>query len=156
MVRETEDGFELVDGHQRLYSLEELGYDKVPVYNLGKISEQEAKRLALWLQVRVPFDEIKLAPLVVELESMGMELPFDNKESEKFRQMEAFDMDFGEEEPVDELDMKMKTLKVRLTPEQVDKIRERIGFVCEEENVSEGRSLELLVAEAMSGYPLES
>ena len=150
-VRETDEGLELVDGHQRASAMKELGYEEAYVYNLGRISEAEAKRLALWMAVQVPFDEVMLAPLVVELNGYGMELPFDNKELEKFESMEAFDMNFGEEEPVEEnLDLKLKTFRVRLTPEQFDRVKERVDFVCREENVSEGRSVELLIAEAMS------
>lgn len=152
-VRATGNGLELVDGHQRLSALEDLGYDKVPVYNLGEISETEAKQLALWLQVQVPFDNVLLAPLVVEIEKVGLELPYSDKEVAKFQELESFDMDFGEEDPVAEVP-KMKTLKIRMEKERLDRIQKRIALVCEEENVSDGRAVELLVAEYLSGINL--
>ena len=46
-VRETDDGFELVDGNQRVRAAEELGYSEIYAYNLGKISDEEAKQLVL-------------------------------------------------------------------------------------------------------------
>ena len=39
-VRETEKGFELVDGNQRVRAAEELGYSEIYAYNLGKITDE--------------------------------------------------------------------------------------------------------------------
>lgn len=152
-VRETDDGFELVDGNQRVRAAEELGYSEIYAYNLGKISDEEAKQLVLYMQVQVPFDSILLAPLAVKLEAVGMELPFSEKEMEKFRDLEAFDMEtaFQEEEtPLEnvekpDLDNKMKNYRIKLEPEDFDFVRGAIDKVIIEENVNEGRALELLV-----------
>ena len=151
-VRETDEGLEVVDGNQRARAACEIGYTDVYVYNLGKISETEAKQLVLYLQVQVPFDSILLAPLAVELESMGMELPFNEKEMAKFRDLEAFDMDtaFKDEEPVpekektDELAEKLKTFKIKLEPEDFDLVRGAIDKVIMDENVNEGQALCIL------------
>lgn len=155
-VRETDDGFELVDGNQRVRAAEELGYSEIYAYNLGKISDEEAKQLVLYMQVQVPFDSILLAPLAVKLEAVGMELPFSEKEMEKFRDLEAFDMEtaFQEEEtPLEnvekpDLDNKMKNYRIKLEPEDFDFVRGAIDKVIIEENVNEGRALELLVCGA--------
>ena len=152
-VRETENGFELVDGNQRVRAAEELGYSEIYAYNLGKITDEEAKQLVLYMQVQVPFDSILLAPLAVKLESVGMELPFSEKEMEKFRDLEAFDMDTAfqdEETPLEnvekpDLDEKMKNFRVKLENEDFDFVRTAIDKVIMSENVNEGRALELLV-----------
>lgn len=152
-VRETENGFELVDGNQRVRAAEELGYSEIYAYNLGKITDEEAKQLVLWMQVQVPFDSILLAPLAVKLESVGMELPFNEKEMAKFRDLEAFDMDTAfqdEETPLEnvektDLDEKMKNFRVKLEVEDFDLVRNAIDTVVMSENVNEGRALELLV-----------
>lgn len=152
-VRETENGFELVDGNQRVRAAEELGYSEIYAYNLGKITDEEAKQLVLYMQVQVPFDSILLAPLAVKLESVGMELPFSEKEMEKFRDLEAFDMETAfqdEETPLEnvekpDLDSKMKNYRIKLENEDFDFVRTAIDKVIMSENVNEGRALELLV-----------
>ena len=68
-VREVDgnEKYVVVDGEQRLTAANELGYTEIYVYNLGKISEEEAKALTIWFEVQVPFSEVELAPIVVEL-----------------------------------------------------------------------------------------
>lgn len=152
-VRETENGFELVDGNQRVRAAKELGYSEIYAYNLGKITDEEAKQLVLYMQVQVPFDSILLAPLAVKLESVGMELPFSEKEMAKFRDLEAFDMETAfqdEETPLEnvekpDLDNKMKNYRIKLENEDFDFVRTAIDKVIMSENVNEGRALELLV-----------
>ena len=152
-VRETDNGYELVDGNQRVRAAEELGYSEIYAYNLGRISDEEAKQLVLYMQVQVPFDSILLAPLAVKLEAVGMELPFSEKEMVKFRDLEAFDMEtaFQEEEtPLEnvekpDLDNKMKNYRIKLENEDFDLVRTAIDKVIMSENVNEGRALELLV-----------
>lgn len=151
-VRETDEGLEVVDGNSRVRAAKELGYSKIYVYNLGKISEAEAKQLVLYFQVQVPFVFDMLAPLAMELDTAGMELPFNEKEMEKFRELEAFNMDtaFKDEEPIpeegqEEVEEKLKTYKIKLEPEDFDLIRNAIDKVVMSETVNEGRALELLL-----------
>ena len=152
-VRETDKGLEIVDGNQRARAAKELGYTSVHVYNLGKISEAEAKQLVLYLQVQAPFVTDMLSPIVVELNALGMELPYNEKEIQKFRDLEAFDMEtaYAEEEPTDapqepeEIKEKLKTYKIKLEPEDFDFVRNKIDKVILDENVNEGRAFELLL-----------
>lgn len=151
-VRETDEGLEVVDGNSRVRAAKELGYSKIYVYNLGKISEAEAKQLVLYFQVQVPFVFDMLAPLAMELDTAGMELPFNEKEMEKFRELEAFNMDtaFKDEEPIpeegqEEIEEKLKTYKIKLEPEDFDLIRNAIDKVVVSETVNEGKALELLL-----------
>lgn len=151
-VRQVENGYEIVDGNQRARAAKELGYTNVYVYDLGEISEAEAKQLVLYLQIQVPFVTDMLAPLAVELEAQGLELPYNEKEMQKFRDLEAFDMEtaFEEQEPVpepekEEVKEKLKTYKIKLEPEDFDFVRNKIDKVILDENVNEGRALELLL-----------
>ena len=155
-VRETDKGLELVDGNQRVRAAKELGYDEIYVYNLGEISEAEAKQLVLYFQLQVPFVRDMLAPLVVELDALDMRLPYNEKELEKFRELEAFDMNtaFQDEEPIpepeqEEVKEKLKTYKIKLDPEACDLVRGAIDKVILSEEVNEGRALELLLSVAM-------
>ena len=151
-VRETDDGLELVDGNQRVRAAKELGYTEIYVYNLGRISETEAKQLVLFMQLQVPFETDMLAPIVVELDTLGMTLPYNEKELEKFHELEAFDMDtaFKDEEPIEEpeneeVKEKLKSYKIKLDPEDFDQVRSAIDKVVMEETVNEGKALELLL-----------
>ena len=151
-VRDSEEGLEIVDGNHRVVAAKELGYSEIFVYNLGGISEVEAKKLVLYFQIQAKFEADMLAPLVVELDALDMRLPYNEKELEKFRELEAFDMDtaFQDEEPIpepeqEEIKEKLKTYKIKLDPEDFDLVRSSIDKVILDENVNEGRALELLL-----------
>lgn len=152
---EGQDGFEIVDGEHRYLAAKELGYSEIYVYNLGYISEEEAKALTLWFEVQVPFDTVELAPIVVELHKLDIKLPYSDKQIEKFTELQKFDFnDFGEDEPLEEVE-KFVNLKIKLTKEQFDAINDKIKTVMDDEMVSEGRALELIVADGLSGMDID-
>ena len=156
-VREVdgEDGFEIVDGEHRYLAAKELGYPEIYVYNLGKISEEEAKALTLWFEVQVPFDNVELAPIVVELSKLNIKLPYTEEQVEKFAELQKFDFDdLGEDEPVPE-EEGFGNLTIKLTPEQFMFIDGRIKDAMRVEDVSEGRALELIVADGVAGMDIE-
>lgn len=157
-VREVDgnDKYVIVDGQQRWTAAKELGYGEIYVYNLGKISEEEAKSLTIWFEVQVPFLEIDLAPLVVELNALDMKLPYTDQQIMDFKNMATFDFNepYEEKEPVDD-EPKLKNLTVKMTPEQLEVVEEAIKTVADGENVSEGRALELLCASGISQYPFD-
>ena len=152
-VRE-EDGnpkYVIVDGEQRWTAAKELGYQEIYIYNLGNISEEEAKALTIWFEVQVPFDDISLAPIVVDLSDAGIKTPYNQKDLERFRELTNFDFDdYGEEEPIDNEEFKKFTIK--LTQEQLDFVQNKISEVSEREDVNEGRALELLVADGFANF----
>lgn len=153
-VRKVNGQYIIVDGEQRYTAAKELGYSEIYIYNLGEISDEEAKALTIWFEVQVPFDEISLAPIVVELNSLEMELPFDEEQIKDFQNMATFSFDdFGDKEPIkDDRQEGFKTLTIKMTESQFKVIRDAITMVSENENVSEGRALELLVADGLAGY----
>lgn len=160
-VREVDNNekYVVVDGEQRLTAANELGYTEIYVYNLGKISEEEAKALTIWFEVQVPFSEVELAPIVVELNKLDITLPYTDEEIVTFEKMTQFDFDtaYNEEGPQnDELDDEMKTLNIKMTPEQFETIQNAIKTVMEGENVNEGESLRRIVLEGMKNYDILS
>lgn len=160
-VREEEgnDNYIIVDGEQRWTAANELGYTEIYVYNLGKISEEEAKALTIWFEVQVPFSEVELAPIVVELNKLDITLPYTDEEIVTFEKMTQFDFDtaYNEEGPQnDELDDEMKTLNIKMTPEQFETVDGAMKYIMEQEDVSAGRALELLCANGLTGYPFDS
>lgn len=70
LVRELSDGsLEIIGGEHRVLAASRLGYEKVPVINLGKISDSKAKELCLLDNGRYGSDDtLQLAEL---LESLG-------------------------------------------------------------------------------------
>lgn len=152
---EGEDGFTIVDGEQRATAAQDLGYKEIPVYNLGFISEEDAKAKTIWAEVSVQFDQIQLAPLAIELNEIGIELPYSENQMKDFKELCAFDFDNAYEDfdqKEDDDAPKMKTLNVKVTDDQLTIIKEAMKIVTENENVSEGRALELLVADGLAGY----
>lgn len=159
-VREVDgnEKYVVVDGEQRLTAANELGYTEIYVYNLGKISEEEAKALTIWFEVQVPFSEVELAPIVVELNKLDITLPYTDEEIVTFEKMTQFDFDtaYNEEGPqTNELDDEMKTLNIKMTPEQFETVDGAMKYIMEQEDVSAGRALELLCANGLTGYPFD-
>ena len=153
-VREVDgvDGFEIVDGEHRYLAAKELGYSEMYVYNLGRISEEEAKALTLWFEVQVPFDNVELAPIVVELTKLDIKLPYTEEQIEKFSELQKFDFDdYDEDEPVKE-EEGFNNFTVRVTQEQFNFIQNKIKEIMDFEGVSEGRALELIVADGFAGF----
>ena len=159
-VREVDgnEKYVVVDGEQRLTAANELGYTEIYVYNLGKISEEEAKALTIWFEVQVPFSEVELAPIVVELNKLDITLPYTDEEIVTFEKMTQFDFDTAYSEEgtqTDELDDEMKTLNIKMTPEQFETVDGAMKYIMEQEDVSAGRALELLCANGLTGYPFD-
>ena len=160
-VREEEgnDNYVIVDGEQRWTAANELGYKDIYIYNLGNISEEEAKALTIWFEVQVPFSEVELAPIVVELNKLDIQLPYTDEEIVTFEKMTQFDFDAAYNEDVPQgadMDDDMKTLNIKMTPEQFKTVDGAIKYIVEHEEVSEGRALELLCANGLTGYPFDN
>lgn len=150
LVRQN-DGYEIIDGQHRYLAAKELGYTEIYVYDCGEVSDEDAKAMTLWMQVQVPFDEVLLAPIALELDSLGMSLPIPDDKLEEFKKQADFDFDSEDEEPELDDEMGMKTLKVKVTNEQFELIKGKIKDVCELAQVSEGRALELITGNYKGG-----
>ena len=153
-VREVDgnDNFVIVDGEQRWTAAKELGYKEIYIYNLGKISEEEAKSLTIWLEVQVPFSEAELAPIVMELNDLDIELPYNDLEIDGFRNLASFDFDsaWGEQTPIDEEEKNEEILTVKMTPEQFDIVHRSIEKTVSEYSVTEGEALKKICEQSVS------
>lgn len=150
LVRNVNGNYIIVDGEQRYTAAVDLGYEEIYIYDLGDISEDEAKALTIWFEVQVPFDRVALAPIAVELNSLDMELPFTDIELQKFEGMTLGEQNIDTEK--NNSGDGFKTLKIRMAGDQFDLVHRAIETVSKNENVSEGRALELLVADGLAGY----
>lgn len=139
-------GYVIVDGEQRYTAAKELGYTEIYIYNLGEISEEEAKALTIWFEVQVPFSDLELAPLVVELNDKGIELPLTEMQIIDYRAMAEFDFnETHERQEHEEVDDGLCKLSISMVESQFNMVNDAIQQVVEQEDVSEGTALTLLV-----------
>lgn len=133
IVRQVEGltGYEVCDGCQRLTACKELGFDKIYIYNLGEISESEAKSITIWMEQRVNFDELSLAPLIVELNNLEMNIPYTEEQVQDFTNMLNFDF-VG--------DGKV-SLSVKCTEDQYDHIKEMLNVYMYHTELEEDKAL---------------
>lgn len=149
-VREGKDGFVIVDGEQRWTSLTQAGNDKALIYNLGKLSDKEAKEMTLWFEEQVPFDRVLQAELVKSMTEMyeNLELPYLDDEVENMIKILDYDPNALLEEEFDEpKDDDFDKLVIKMTKDQLEVVKSVIDFVKEEMDCSEGRALELICVE---------
>ena len=146
-VREKDGKYVIIDGEQRYTAAKEIGYTEITIYNEGEVSDADAKALTLWYEVQVPFEEVDLSKLVVELDDMQMELPYTEVEIAEFRHMAEFDFNFEQDMPDKDPADGLVTFTVRMTPDQRDIINQAIERVQSEQDCSDGRALELISAD---------
>lgn len=99
LIRELDTGFfEVVNGNHRLMVAKRLGLKNLMCFNFGKITEAQAKRIAIETnETKFKADTVKLAELVVELKSefeigeLSSTLPFTSAEIENFTNLLDFD-----------------------------------------------------------------
>lgn len=142
IVREIDGGYEICDGCQRWAAAKQLGFNKIYVYNLGNIPEEEAKSITIWMEQQVPFNEMELAPLIVELNGLKMDIPYSESEVEDFTNMLNFDFVGDGKE----------TLTVRCTPEQLDKIKEALNVYIYNHEIEEDKALVEMVGLGVRRY----
>ena len=106
IVRETDDGsLEVVNGNHRLTAFEELQFEKVMCFFLGKVSDSQAQRIAIETnETRFETDHIKLAELIrnmvmgtdaeFEIADLVATMPFTHEELEN--QIKLLDFDWSE------------------------------------------------------------
>lgn len=72
IVRQTSAGIELVNGHHRLKAIRELGIKQVMAYDLGKIDQDTAEKIALETnETRFKPDPLKLENLLKKFQNTG-------------------------------------------------------------------------------------
>lgn len=97
LVREIgKDEYELINGYHRLMEMRSLGWDKAVIYNVGKISEDQAKSLALATEdANIPIDRLLASKMVDELLSESQNnlkyLPYSEQEAKAMSSLARFD-----------------------------------------------------------------
>jgi hypothetical protein len=141
IVREVEQGFEIIDGEQRFTACKQLGYEQVIIYNEGIIEDKKAKELTIWYQQQVPFNQIELASLIkdlyIEFGEM-IEIPFSLDEIKEFTSLNDFDVDSfdnslipviseeGTEEKQKEIEEE-NGFFIKVQKKEIDRLKEKFG-----------------------------
>ena len=156
--KNDESDYEILDGENRYRAAKELGFAEIYIYDEGEVPDELAKSFTIFHQIQNPFDELQLAPIVLELNSLDFELPYEEKEIEKFKDLTQFSFeDYSTEGPEtkDDSEEGFKTLTIRMTAEQFEDVNNAIKTVAEGDNVSDGRALQLLTQNGLLGYPFD-
>lgn len=105
LVRETENGLEIINGYHRFMAMKELGVQEVEVKNLGKLTREEAiKRAINTEEIKNPVDQVELASLLKELTlledigTLSLELPYTPEDLQMKLDMLEFDFSQYEKE----------------------------------------------------------
>ena len=145
------DGYEIVDGEQRFTAAKELAYNTIPIYNLGYISDTDAKSKTIFAEVAVPFNEIDLSHLVVELDEASVALSYTEAEIADFRHMSEFSFDNFDDDDGEFEDNDVKTFKVVLGDEAYQIVTKAVKKVQDDNDCSEARAIELICADYLAG-----
>ena len=167
IIRELETGFyEVVNGNHRLSVLKALNIEKAYSYNLGKISQAQAIRIAIETnETKFDTDSIALAERVKELtEEFDLKdlintLPYSETEIDNFSKLTDFDWEQYETEDLSDTfsDTEFnKTINVKVTNERYKmwlELKDRLNGIIGYDNDS--KVLEFAIIEAIN-IPLKS
>jgi len=167
IIRELETGFyEVVNGNHRLSVLKALNIEKAYSYNLGKISQAQAIRIAIETnETKFDTDSIALAERVKELtEEFDLKdlintLPYSEIEIDNFSKLTDFDWEQYETEDLSDTfsDTEFnKTINVKVTGETYKRwleLKDRLNGIIGYDN--ESKVLEFAIIEAIN-IPLKS
>lgn len=167
IVRELETGyFEVVNGNHRLIVLKDLKQKMIHCYNLGKINQTQAIRIAIETnETRFDTDSITLAERVKELtqefdlKDLVNTLPYSETEIENFSKLTDFDWTRYEDEDFSDTfsDTKFdKTITVKVTNETYKRwleLKDRMQGIIGYDN--ESKVLEFAIIETLN-IPIKS
>jgi len=99
IIRELDTGFyEVVNGNHRYDALKELGFDKAIAYNLGKVSQAQARRIAISTnETKFKANQEKFIDLMNELidefsvEDLVQDMPYSEEQLVNFKNLKEFD-----------------------------------------------------------------
>ena len=164
LVRLLDTGFyEVVNGNHRYDALKELGTAKVVVYDLGKITESQAVRIAIETnETKFDSDEIVMSKLIIDLEKdFGKDdlletLPYTEDELNDILDLGNFNWEDFDKEPAEYDENDLKTIKV-VVPNDTYNMwldwKKKVKEIGDYE--TDSKAFEFALAEALSGSTKE-
>tara|TARA_R100000664_G_C2720663_1_gene114269 strand:+ start:76 stop:723 length:648 start_codon:yes stop_codon:yes gene_type:complete len=164
IIRELKTGFfEVVNGNHRLSVLKTLNIEKAYSYNLGKISQAQAMRIAIETnETKFETDSIVLAERIKEIsavfDDLELTMPYSKQELENFKTLTDFDWNQYDTEQIDTLsDTEFnKTITLKITDETYKRwleLKDRMKNINGYSN--ESKVFEFAIIEALN-IPIES
>ena len=151
-VRSNDGVYEIIDGEQRWTAMKELGAKEIFIYDNGEVSDEDAMNETLWWQVQVPFDTEPLANLVVHLNELKVELPYNAKEIAEFGEIAKFNYEHQDDEKPADGNDDIKSLVIKMTAEQHEIARKALDQIKQDnDDCSDARAMELLSADYLAG-----
>ncbi len=159
VVVRSNNGYEIIDGEQRWTGMKNKGAKKIAIYDMGEVSDDEAKELTIEYQLQVPWDEAKYAKFVLDLTSYAdlsdLVLPEEEDKLRELVRLAQFDFNtMPEEKPMSEfVEEEMRTLVFDLEKEALEIVQEALKVMIDQGGTSkmqQGTALELICAEYMA------
>ena len=153
-VREVEGDipYEIINGEHRWLAMKELGFEKIEVKNLGKLTREEAiKHLLSFEELRIPLDVIEVAKILQNFKNSNVTiegLPYLQQEIDD--KIALLEFNFGQyDNKPPTLGNLPITFSFICTQDQLKIIRQAIDKCKEEaqQDISEGRIFELICIE---------
>jgi ParB-like chromosome segregation protein Spo0J len=123
LVRQIEDGYEILGGYHRVEAAKELGFPTVPIWNLGVVDDARAKEISLVDNTRYGEDDAEaLSKLLDSLETDLLtqilpESPVELPDTEDL--VEKLDAELRKEKEVEDT---YRVLKFRLENDKADEV----------------------------------
>lgn len=128
LVRELPTGFyEIVNGNHRAQALMDLDIKEAVVFDLGKISDAQARRIAVETnETKFETDNIRLAEIIkeiteefVDLDELSSSMPFSRNDLEQLSNLLDYDMDqYGAPADSDVLDESSGSIALLFSSEE--------------------------------------
>nr|DAJ05231.1 MAG TPA: ParB protein [Caudoviricetes sp.] len=154
LVREQEEGFEIIGGEHRWRAAKELGLDKVAVINLGEISDEEAKKISLIDNGRYGEDDaFKLSELLSglgDISDLSSYMPYSDQSLETLFSNTSINLDELEvdeeelEESAPAIERPPQThvvMRFKVAIEDSEKVQKLIEKIMKEQGYTESDSL---------------
>ena len=158
IVRLVDDAYEIIDGEHRWKAAAELGLTEVPVFDIGPISEHEARQLTVVLnELRGKPQEKKLADLLRGLlaqstiDELVEVMPYTKDEFAKVAQMPGFDWEGAKEKLKQHSGQRWVERIFRLPADAARVLDEALAKAKEDEEMTDAQALEAIVADFLGG-----
>lgn len=157
-VRQTDGGYEIIDGENRWKALNDLGRSSAPVFNLGWVDDATAMQLTVVLnETRGSPEKEKLSDLLKDLlksettEELLDVLPFSRESFDKLIDLPPFDWEsFEDQTPSHGSDAWVERI-YRLPAEAAKVLDQAIARAKEDAETPDGVALERIAAEFLAG-----
>jgi len=158
IVRKMDGGkYEVVNGNHRLDVVNQLKFDSVICYDLGKVSEARARFIAAQTnETKFPRDEVKFSQLLnyitkeIPLDDVLKNMPMSKEEMDDILKLQDFSFDKYQEENEEakkEQNSEKKLLSFTLTHEVADMVYQQLLRFMGKLNCTKEKALEYIMLE---------